>query len=322
VHLAELFRWTAYFTVIVERCKVGKCWQVRSSSEAYFVEEVMNQEAAPLISVIVAIYNGKATLQQCIDSVAQQTYPKKELIIIDGGSTDGTVELLKKNRNKFSYWISEPDRGIYNAWNKGLAQAQGEWICFLGADDYFWDETVLERIVAQLGMLPPTIRVAYGQIMMLGVDDQVLRTEGESWVQLKEHFRQNMCIPHVGTMHRRSLFEQHGKFDESFRIAGDYELLLRELNTGDAKFIPDIITAAQRFGGISTDNTNQFKAMLEKMRAQWMHGQLLPGRYLLKEMAKKYLRLLLWKVLGDRLARKLLDLRRRIKGLPPYWTKT
>src|SRR3990172_6849742 len=106
----------------------------------------MNQEFAPLISIIVAVYNGKATLQQCIDSVAQQTYPNKELVIIDGGSNDGTVELLEKNRSKFSYWISEPDRGIYNAWNKGLVQAHGEWVCFLGADDYLWDATVLGRI--------------------------------------------------------------------------------------------------------------------------------------------------------------------------------
>jgi glycosyltransferase involved in cell wall biosynthesis len=130
----------------------------------------MNCETAPLISVIVAIYNGKATLQQCIDSVAQQTYVTKELIIIDGGSTDGTVDLLKANSGQISYWISEPDHGIYNAWNKGLAKAKGEWICFLGADDFFWDAQVLERMAAQLIMIPPDIRVAYSQIMLLNND--------------------------------------------------------------------------------------------------------------------------------------------------------
>lgn len=98
-----------------------------------------------MISIIVAVFNGKITLQHCIDSVAQQTYPNKELIIIDGGSKDGTVNLLEENRNKISYWISEPDRGIYNAWNKGLEQTTGKWIIFLGADDYLWDVRVLER---------------------------------------------------------------------------------------------------------------------------------------------------------------------------------
>ena len=76
----------------------------------------------PSISVIVAVLNGAKTLQRCIDSVAQQTYPNKELIIIDGGSQDGTVDILKANQGKITSWISEPDRGIYSAWNKGLAK--------------------------------------------------------------------------------------------------------------------------------------------------------------------------------------------------------
>jgi glycosyltransferase involved in cell wall biosynthesis len=284
----------------------------------------MNHASATLISVIVAIFNGRATLQQCIDSVAQQTYPNIELIAIDGGSKDGTVDLLNANQEKIAYWISEPDRGIYNAWNKGLAQAKGEWICFLGADDYFWDDTVLERMVAHLDMLPATIRVAYGQVMLIGDAGQALRSIGETWEQVKETFKfmPYMNIPHVGTMHRRCLFEQHGKFDESFRIAGDYELLLRELITGDAVFIPNIITAGQRLGGISTDTSNHLRLRREVRRAQRMHGQLLLSRQLLKEITMEYLQFLLWKVFGNQLARKLLDLRRRIKGLPPHWTKT
>lgn len=284
--------------------------------------EALSQEAAPLISIVVAVYNGKTTLQQCIDSVARQTYPNRELIIIDGGSKDGTVELLKDNSNKIKYWISEPDRGIFNAWNKGLTQAQGEWICFLGADDYFWDATVLERMAAQLENLPPSIRVAYGQIMMISVGGQISHLKGESWRQLKELFKQCMCIPHVGTMHRRSLFEQHGKFDESFRIAGDYELLLRELIAGDAVFFPETVTVAQRIGGISTDTGNYLNMLRETRRAQRTHGIFLTQSYFMKEIAKEYLRRLMWMVLGEQKARNLLDQRRRNKGLPPYWTKS
>jgi glycosyltransferase involved in cell wall biosynthesis len=91
-----------------------------------------------MISVIVAVFNGAKTLQQCIDSVAGQTYPHKELIVIDGGSIDGTREILEGDATKLAYWVSEPDRGIYHAWNKALARARGDWICFLGADDYLW----------------------------------------------------------------------------------------------------------------------------------------------------------------------------------------
>lgn len=272
----------------------------------------MNRELTPFISIIIAVFNSKATLLQCIDSVAQQTYPNKELIIIDGGSKDGTVVLLEEHCNKFSYWVSEPDRGIYNAWNKGLAQAKGEWICFLGADDYFWDSTVLERMAVQLEMLPANIRVAYGQIMLINDDGQSLRPLGESWSQLKKSFKQHMNIPHVGTMHRRSLFEQHGKFDESFRIAGDYEFLLRELITGDAAFIPNIMTAGQRLGGISTNTANAERIYQEVIRAQWMHGLLITSKYLYK-----YLLMLLLpikrKVFFDPLRNKLFDRLRRIR---------
>ncbi len=283
----------------------------------------MNHETAPLISIIVAVFNGAGTLQQCIDSVTQQTYPHKELIVIDGGSKDGTPDLLNANRDKIAYWISEPDSGIYNAWNKALMQAKGEWICFLGADDYLWDAQVLERMAEQLAKIPPEIRVAYAQIMKLSVDGKELDTEGEPWPKAKERFRQQyMTIPHPAVMHRRSLFEKHGRFDESFRIAGDYELLLRELKTGDAVFIPGIITTGVRAGGISMHPGNTMKALRELGRAQRMHGQLLPGWFLLKAMGREFSRKLLWGVLGDSLARKLLDLRRRIKGLPPHWTKT
>lgn len=283
---------------------------------------VVSNEAMPLLTVIVAVYNGRTTLQKCIDSVVQQTYPNKELIIIDGGSKDGTVDLLEENRDRFSYWISEPDRGIYNAWNKALEHAQGEWVCFLGADDYFWDATVLERMAARLVMLPVNIRVAYGLIMLIGTGGEAPRPKGEPWEQVREFFKEYMCIPHVGMMHRRSLFELHGKFDDSFQIAGDYELLLRELSTGDAVFFPEIIVAGQSLGGISTNPENYLRTLRETWRAQRMHGRIMPGRFLLREIARGVLQLLLWKVFGDRLARKLLDLRRRIKGLPPHWTKT
>ncbi|MFZ2161788.1 MAG: glycosyltransferase, partial [Sideroxyarcus sp.] len=155
----------------------------------------------PLVSIIIAVLNGNATLQQCIDSIRQQTYPNKELIFIDGGSIDGTVDLLAANAENINYWISEPDRGIYNAWNKGLAQAHGEWICFLGADDFLWAPDVLEKMVVHLQNIPQNTRVAYGQIMLIGEDRKSSRSIGEPWEQAKETFRQYMSIPHVGTMH-------------------------------------------------------------------------------------------------------------------------
>lgn len=200
--------------------------------------------------------------------------------------------------------------------------AKGEWVCFLGADDFFWDTHVLERINEELEKLPSDIRVVYGQIMLLSESGKKLYPIGKSWQKIKKRFKQLMRgIPHPGAMHHRSLFEQYGPFDESFRIVGDYEFLLRELKTGDAMFIPDLITVGMRAGGNSNTPANTLAAMRENRRAQRKHGLRFPGWIWLTAMARVRLRLLLWRVLGERSVRKILDMQRRIMGLPPYWTK-
>lgn len=282
----------------------------------------MKSEYTPLVSVIIAVFNGAQTLQKCIDSFIQQTYSNKELIIIDGGSNDGTVELLKANSQHISYWISEPDKGIYNAWNKALLKTKGEWICFLGADDFFWNNRVLVQVVENLIKIPSNIHVVYGKVMLLNTAGEYIYSIGEPWAKVKKSFMQIMAIPHQGVMHRQSLFEQHGAFDESFHIAGDYEFLLRELKTRDAVFISEIITAMRQGGGISSSPENMLETLREFRRAQQIHGQGFPDRLWLLAMLRSYLRLILWNLLGEKLTRKILDLGRCIRGLPPFWTKT
>jgi glycosyltransferase involved in cell wall biosynthesis len=281
----------------------------------------MNDQSAPLITVIIAVFNGSKTLQQCIDSVTNQSYSNKQLIIIDGSSTDGTIELLKANNQSISYWISEPDFGIYHAWNKGLMQVNGEWICFLGADDYFWDDLVLARMSEYLVKLPANIRVAYSQIMLLSENGQELYLSGEPWQKVKKRFKQLMSIPHPGTMHRRDLFEQHGYFDESFRIAGDYELLLRELKTADAEFIADLVAVGMLQGGISSNPKNTLSQLHEVRRAQQKHGLKMPSFNWLMAVFRVYVRLFLLRVVGETATRSLLDMGRRIMNLPPHWTR-
>jgi glycosyltransferase involved in cell wall biosynthesis len=282
----------------------------------------ISNESTPVISIIVAVFNGAKTIQQCIDSVAQQSYPSKELVIIDGGSRDGTLELLEINNKKINYWISEPDRGIFNAWNKGLAQANGEWICFLGADDFLWDDQVLMLMSNELQKIPPDVHLAYAQIMLVNSDGESLFPAGKPWKEIKRRFMQGLCLPHQGVMHRRSLFEKHGNFDESFRIGGDYELMLRELKTNEALFVPGIIMTAMRQGGLSSNPANSVEAMKDVWRGQKMHGRYLPGFLWINAMLSIYIRLLLWNLVGEVFARKLLDFGRRVKGLAPYWTKT
>lgn len=278
---------------------------------------------SPLITIIVAVFNMASTLQRCIDSIVNQTYPHKELIIIDGGSTDGTVDILKSNNNNITYWESKPDRGIYHAWNKALDHAKGNWLYFLGADDYCWSADAIKQIVPHLSEAYPLHRVVYGQVALVTTKEEVLYLLGDlPWKKVRRRFLEEMCIPHPGVFHHKNLFECYGRFNEAFRIAGDFELLLRELKTQDAFFIPGITVAAHQVGGVSSNPYQSLRLLEEEHRARKLHGFIFPGRYWTLSFLKVCVRIMLWRIIGERSTRKILDLGRRILGNSPYWTRT
>jgi glycosyltransferase involved in cell wall biosynthesis len=277
--------------------------------------------ASPFFTVVVSVFNGAETLRQCIDSVSSQTWASKELIIIDGGSTDGTVEILRENASKIAFWLSEPDRGIYHAWNKALDRARGRWICFLGADDYLYSPDVLARLSPVLTGAYPAVRIVYGQVSVVNSQEKEINRIGESWDSARKRFSQIMCVPHTALMHHRSLFEVHGEFNESFRVAGDYELLLRELREHDALFVSNMIVAGMRHGGVSSDPSGSVLLLKEFRRAQRMHGSTHPGRYWVSAYIKADIRVALWRLLGTRIAPYVFDFGRLISGKRSYWTR-
>lgn len=277
---------------------------------------------SPKFSVIVAVYNGAKTLQQCIDSVAQQTYSNIELIIIDGGSKDGTIDLLKANQEKITYWISEPDRGIYSAWNKGLMQAKGEWICFLGADDWFRDCGVLEKVVESLKQFSPCFEIVYGQVKMVNAAGGEVGQLGAPWEAVKQMFMNGTyCLPTPGVFHHRSVFTKHGGFDETYTIAGDYELLLRVLMSSTPAYLEGIIVTNMQQGGISSRPESALISLREMVKARKKNKTFGCSGGLLIAFFKVYLRSILWQVLGERRTRSVLDMGRKIIGKAPYWTK-
>lgn len=274
----------------------------------------------PLISIIVAVRNGADTLARCLESIARQSYRRIDLVIVDGGSTDTTPAIIEQYRALVGARVSEPDHGVYDAWNKGLRLARGDWICFLGADDYLWDERVLETMAQALSAAPAGIRVVYGSMIAVSAAGEVLLVSGEPWPSLKSSFADLPLLPHPGMMHRRSLFEAHGVFDTSFRIAGDYELLLREFKSGDAVFVPGLKVAGLQVGGMSSTRRGMRLALMEVRRAQRMHGIARPGRRWLLAFARMLAREALFTLLGERLARKTLDGVRRLAGRGRFWT--
>jgi len=279
------------------------------------------QLGKPFFSVVVAVYNGAETLQRCLDSIQAQGYPLKELIIMDGGSSDGTVDILKRNSEKIEYWESSPDKGIYDAWNKALPHIKGEWICFLGADDYFWSKDVLQEAATRLADVPADYRVAYGQVALVNSSDEVLAYAGEPWQKIRKAFFQLMALPHQGVLHHRSLFERHGDFDTQFRIAGDYELLLRELKSNEALFLPDLVIAGMQQGGISSDPSQSLRLLREIRMA---HRKLLGGRSGWLWWAAYFrvmFRQILWRIMGENITRHVLDGLRMCVGKPRHWTR-
>jgi len=284
----------------------------------------MNEETkreSPQISIIVASFNSINTLSRTIESVLSQTYLNKELIIIDGGSKDGTVDVLKRFDESISYWCSKPDKGIYNAWNKALDYTKGDWLYFLGADDYLWASDVLERIAQKLMKARPKFRVVYGMVNIVREDGTVLEILNEPWDQAKKNFRQQMTLCHQGVFHDRSLFDLHGKFDESFQILGDYEFLLRELKIHDAAFIDDVVIAGMQHGGISSDPSKALSMHKEILRARLKNGIKGISFYLLWIRMLLLIRVIVQAVFGDMTAGVLSDLYRIITGKPRIYTK-
>ncbi len=265
--------------------------------------------AAPLISIIIATLDAARVLSRCLDSLRAQSFRDFEVVVMDGASADGTVELLRQSGDIVTEWRSARDAGIYSAWNKALPLARGEWLCFLGADDWLWDADALARMVPYLRDAAPRYRVVYGQLRQLDGEGRLVEQLGEPWEKFKGRFRSHDCLPHPGLMHHRTLFERHGGFDEQFRLAADYEFLLRELTTGDALFAPTLV-AGVGWGGRTATPENFVRSLRETETALRMHG-LRPPR-----LTWAYWTFLahfyagLRALLGERAARRLADLYR------------
>lgn len=177
----------------------------------------------PRVSIIIATYNAVKTLDRCLDSIFGQDFSDWEILIADGGSTDGTVELLRDHQHRLAYWHSHRDHGIYDAWNQALAEAKGEYVCFMGADDAWLDDRSLSSLLASQSADGQDLISSQGLVWTAGSSR---RTRfGSAWNF--NRLGRRMVVCHPGLMHRRALFDQHGPFDARFRIAGDLEFLLR-----------------------------------------------------------------------------------------------
>lgn len=218
------------------------------------------------MSVVVATLNGAQTVERCLQSAIDQQGVEPEVVVMDGGSTDGTVEVIRALQADIHYWESAPDNGIYHAWNKALRRTTGEWICFLGADDYFTSPSALRRLLhaARNG----DAEFASGKAALLDKDGRVVREIGEPWNW--DRLKVAQLIAHPGSLHHRSLFERLGDFDESLNIAADYEFLLR-MGPVTAAYVDKVIV---HLGTSGVSNTNLLEVLREAREIQARHPEI------------------------------------------------
>jgi glycosyltransferase involved in cell wall biosynthesis len=206
-----------------------------------------------MISIIIATYNADQYLQRALNSISHQTSSEYEILISDGKSTDSTVDIIKRNSQHIKWWISQKDEGIYDAWNKALVHARGDWILFLGADDQLFDRYAIQLANTKLRDVPKQIEIAYGQVAHTDSQGKTWLLAGEDWAKFQYSFRKkSQMLPHQGVFHRNSIFLNQNKFNNYYKVAGDYDLLLRVLKKNEAKFIENLIVSKMQIGGVSS----------------------------------------------------------------------
>ena len=213
-----------------------------------------------MLSIIVPVYNAAQTLRACLDSCFMQDYPELEVVVIDGGSTDGSVGIIQDFQDRLSYWVSEPDGGIYAAWNKGLQKARGQWIAFLGADDVWASPESVGKLMALAQF--PQVNLVTARLQKLAHDGVEGYTFGEAWSTRR--MRMFMSVAHAGMPHHRSLFDKFGPFDTRFRIAGDYDFLLRAASEVRAAFLNETVAC---MGGAGVSSTQLKRVRDESIQA-------------------------------------------------------
>jgi glycosyltransferase involved in cell wall biosynthesis len=204
-------------------------------------------------------------------SVLATPSDRLEVLVIDGGSTDGAPAIIAQHAARLAYWVSEPDRGIYHAWNKALDHAKGEWLWFVGAGDDLPPSLSLHELASELDAVPRDVLIAYGIAELRSDGPGGGGRLGAPWTEVKPDLRETIPFAHGATFHRRAFFDRHGPFDERYRIAGDYELLLRELVHRDPVFIPRVVVRIAP-GGVSSNAAHDGRRVREKHLARRTHG--------------------------------------------------
>lgn len=224
-------------------------------------------ESSGLVTVITVTFNSAETVSRTIDSIAAQTYPRVEYIVVDGGSVDGTLEVLRQRQADIDIWLSEPDEGISDAFNKGIALASGQFIALVNSDDWI-EPDHLTRAVTSLKATAADF--AFGNLLVHGVGD-LPGHEIDGDPHYARRIRHSMPdLNHPSVVCRREVYERHGLYDKKLRIAMDYEWLLRGYRAGvRGCYVPEIVS---HMGGSGISHVSGHLGLREVREISMRHG--------------------------------------------------
>ncbi len=240
------------------------------------------------ISIITVVYNGEKYLEETIQSVVNQSYNNIEYIIIDGGSTDGTLDIIKKYENNIDYWISEIDKGIYDAINKGISVAKGEYIGVIGADDIYYKDAL--KHIADYIEKNKNTDLIYGNISYIDENGSIIKSKRSSLPKDKLFMIKGMSIPHIASFVKKSIYEKYGKYDVSMKCASDYQYFLNlYLENISIKYL-DVYISKFRNTGVTNNNIIQSNWEVFKIRQKYKVNIVINIYYFLRTVLSKFIR--------------------------------
>lgn len=227
------------------------------------------------ISLITVAYNAQNTIERCIDSILRQKFNNIQYIVIDGGSTDNTVKIINQYKENIDFLISEPDKGVYDAMNKGIALATGDIIGTLNADDFLADDEILQDVATAFSAQKTNI--LYGDLDYVDLNERIIR-KWRSGRYKSGQFNWGWMPPHPTFYCRKKLFTELGVYSLDYGTAADYELMLRFIHLNKANvFYLNRVMVKMIIGGVSNKSlSNRVKALRFDLKAMRNNDILLP----------------------------------------------
>ena len=241
----------------------------------------------PLVTVITVVYNNSKHIRDAIESVLSQDYSRIEYIVIDGGSTDGTIDIIEEYDDKISVFLSEPDEGIFDALNKGIVRAHGDFIGILHSDDLFCDKYVISDVINK--MIDTETELCFSDLVIVDKESGKLVRYYMAHYFRRWMLRIGWLPPHPTVFLKRSIFDEFGLYSKNYQIAGDFEFFVRIFYGREIKWTYlNRISVMMRRGGASNSGLSSLKLAISEINRSlrsnhvWSNPIFQVGRYFIR----------------------------------------